>query len=106
MPITEADLAGPKPAKSLLSRGAPLASTAAQLEALRRLPLEKTAHGGDFDKAAAAAGHAPLRPGALEIFQINVGKLCNMTCRHCHVDAGPDRTRENMSRETVDDCLR
>jgi hypothetical protein len=28
-----------------------------------------------------------------------------MTCRHCHVDAGPDRTRENMDRETVDACL-
>ncbi len=41
----------------------------------------------------------------LEILQINVGKLCNMTCRHCHVDAGPDR-REIMTRETVDHCLK
>ena len=29
-----------------------------------------------------------------------------MTCRHCHVDAGPDRVEANMSRETVDACLR
>jgi radical SAM/Cys-rich protein len=47
-----------------------------------------------------------LRPAPLEIFQINVGKLCNMTCRHCHVDAGPDRTDENMDRETAEACLR
>jgi radical SAM/Cys-rich protein len=37
--------------------------------------------------------------------QINLGKLCNMTCRHCHVDAGPDRTAEVMSRETIEACL-
>ena len=45
-----------------------------------------------------------LRPAALEYFQINVGKLCNMTCRHCHVDAGPDR-KEIMTRETMQLCL-
>ncbi|HBH81129.1 MAG TPA: radical SAM protein, partial [Nitrospira sp.] len=38
------------------------------------------------------------------VFQINVGKLCNQTCRHCHVDAGPDRT-EIMSRETAELCV-
>ncbi len=27
--------------------------------------------------------------GAIEIFQMNLGRFCNMTCRHCHVDAGP-----------------
>ncbi|NIP87714.1 MAG: radical SAM protein, partial [Gammaproteobacteria bacterium] len=37
--------------------------------------------------------------------QINVGKLCNQTCRHCHVDAGPDRT-EIMPPDVVDACLR
>jgi radical SAM/Cys-rich protein len=47
-----------------------------------------------------------LHPEQLEIFQINVGKLCNMTCRHCHVDSGPDRVEENMDRATVDACLR
>ncbi len=40
----------------------------------------------------------------IDTLQVNVGKLCNMTCRHCHVDAGPDR-REVMSRETLDACL-
>ena len=38
------------------------------------------------------------------MLQVNVGKVCNQTCRHCHVDAGPDRP-ESMSRETVDLCL-
>jgi radical SAM/Cys-rich protein len=39
------------------------------------------------------------------VLQINVGKLCNQTCRHCHVDAGPDR-REVMPADVVDACLR
>jgi radical SAM/Cys-rich protein len=76
---------------SLVSRGSPLASGAQQLRVLQRLEV------ADFK--------AGIRPAALDIFQINVGKLCNMTCRHCHVDAGPDRTAEMMSRETVDLCL-
>ena len=76
---------------SLVSRGSPLASGAQQLRVLQRLDVS------DFK--------ARIRPAALDIFQINVGKLCNMTCRHCHVDAGPDRTAEMMSRETVDLCL-
>jgi radical SAM/Cys-rich protein len=46
-----------------------------------------------------------LSPTGIDIFQINVGKLCNMTCRHCHVDAGPDRTDQMMDRETVELCL-
>ncbi|MDX6770005.1 MAG: arsenosugar biosynthesis radical SAM protein ArsS [Elusimicrobiota bacterium] len=74
---------------------------ARQLERLASLALPGAAHGGVF---AAAVG-APLRPAALEVFQINLGKLCNMTCRHCHVDAGPDKTVENMDERTVDACL-
>lgn len=41
----------------------------------------------------------------LDVLQINVGKLCNQTCSHCHVDAGPHR-RELMTRETMEACLR
>jgi len=51
-------------------------------------------------------GYQGLYPKQLDVFQINLGKLCNMTCRHCHVDAGPDKVDENMDRETVDACLR
>ena len=47
----------------------------------------------------------PLFTSTLQVLQINVGKLCNQTCQHCHVDAGPDR-RELMSKETFEHCLR
>ena len=43
----------------------------------------------------------PLRRAQTEILQINVGKLCNQTCGHCHVNAGPGR-KEIMTRATVD----
>jgi radical SAM/Cys-rich protein len=43
----------------------------------------------------------PLRHNTTEVLQINVGKLCNLTCNHCHVNAGPKR-KEIMSRETID----
>jgi radical SAM/Cys-rich protein len=99
--LTSAE-AGPKRATTLRSRRSPLAAPAEQLRVLDALPLE----GGDFDAALATAGWPALRPAKLEIFQINVGRLCNMTCRHCHVDAGPDRVRENMDRDTVEACLR
>ena len=46
----------------------------------------------------------PLKPTSLEILQINVGKMCNQVCTHCHVDAGPDR-KEIMTRETMSQCL-
>ncbi|MDQ3633608.1 MAG: arsenosugar biosynthesis radical SAM protein ArsS [Acidobacteriota bacterium] len=45
-----------------------------------------------------------LRTTNVEILQVNVGKLCNQACKHCHVDASPTRT-EIMQRETIDACL-
>jgi radical SAM/Cys-rich protein len=84
---------------SLASRSAPLASTAQQRALLHRLTLAR-----EFDEAAESAGFWPLTPRPPTTLQINVGKLCNQTCRHCHVDAGPDR-REVMSRETMTQCL-
>ena len=74
---------------------------AAQLRLLETLPLPAATSTGPSGRA----GGAELRPAPLEILQINVGRLCNMTCRHCHVDAGPDRVAENMDRETMDLCL-
>ena len=56
-----------------------------------------------FDSALAASGHA-LRRGHPEVLQVNVGKLCNLTCIHCHVNAGPKR-KEIISRETVNRIL-
>lgn len=49
-------------------------------------------------------GQFPLKPDQLHIFQINIGKMCNQTCKHCHVDAGPDR-KEIMTRETMQLCI-
>jgi radical SAM/Cys-rich protein len=66
--------------------------------------LESTQSIPSFDTKIRASGHPELRPSAIEIFQINVGKLCNQTCAHCHVDAGPDR-EEIMTRETMELCL-
>ena len=49
-------------------------------------------------------GLTPLKPTGIEIFQVNIGKMCNQECKHCHVDAGPDR-KEIMTRETMQQCL-
>ncbi|QJR12831.1 hypothetical protein DSM104443_03924 [Usitatibacter rugosus] len=45
-----------------------------------------------------------LRRNALDIVQVNVGYVCNQSCLHCHVNAGPTRT-ETMSLETADQVL-
>src|SRR5436305_13770354 len=42
-----------------------------------------------------------FRRGRPEILQVNVAQLCNLTCVHCHVNAGPKR-KAIMSRETID----
>ncbi|MCU0549597.1 MAG: arsenosugar biosynthesis radical SAM protein ArsS [Leptolyngbya sp. Prado105] len=81
---------------SLLQRRSPLASPEYQHSLLEDLSLNNA----NFAQRVATE----LRPVELEIFQINIGKLCNMTCRHCHVDASPDR-KEIMTRETIDLCL-
>lgn len=56
-----------------------------------------------FDATLADHGLV-LRRSRVEILQINVGKLCNLTCSHCHVNAGPAR-KEIMRRETIDRIL-
>jgi radical SAM/Cys-rich protein len=45
-----------------------------------------------------------LRRARLQTLQVNLGFRCNLSCIHCHVNAGPKRTEE-MSRETVDEVL-
>ncbi len=85
--------------QTLRSRSSPLASAAEQrriLEAADGLPR--------FDRRLAGAGVDTLCATGITVLQINVGKLCNQTCRHCHVDAGPDR-REVMTLETAGICM-
>lgn len=84
---------------TLQKRHASLASTAEQRRTLARVPLPAS-----FEDALEGAGLYPLHATGIEIFQINVGRKCNQTCRHCHVDAGPDRT-EMMPDAVVDRCL-
>ncbi len=45
-----------------------------------------------------------LRAASVDVLQVNVGKLCNQACKHCHVDASPKRT-EIMSVETAEQIL-
>ncbi len=97
---------GPRATKSMKGRRAPLTRPEKQFEVLEAVDVEGGPTGtGQFEQDLSASGWDELTPAELEIVQINLGKLCNMTCRHCHVDSGPDRTEENMDRETVDQCL-
>jgi radical SAM/Cys-rich protein len=57
-----------------------------------------------FEEFVSKVGN-PIQPRAVDIFQLNIGKLCNQTCGHCHVDAGPDRKEENMDKATLEKCL-
>ena len=59
---------------------------------------------GPFQNKLKQSGLYPLRPTGIETFQVNLGKMCNQTCTHCHVDAGPDRT-EIMTKGTMQQCL-
>ncbi len=45
-----------------------------------------------------------LKRGATSTLQINVGLLCNLVCKHCHLDCGPSR-KEVMDRKTMDDVI-
>lgn len=49
--------------------------------------------------------HLDLSPLGIETLQVNITKLCNQACHHCHVDSSPKRT-EQMSKLTVDQCLK
>ena len=57
-----------------------------------------------FQQKLSESGLYPLQPTRLEVFQVNMGKMCNQVCKHCHVDAGPDR-KEIMTMETMLQCL-
>jgi len=87
---------------SLLRQGNPLSQANRQLEI-----LDSPSDGRHATFAEMLNEHdcLPLTSLGIEVLQINVGKLCNQTCTHCHVDAGPDR-RESMSRDTVEAVIR
>jgi radical SAM/Cys-rich protein len=90
--------------KSLSVSGNQLADTFFQLKVLNGKELSQ-AKFTPFAEKIAGVGFERFEPTGIDIFQINIGKLCNQTCAHCHVDAGPDKKVENMSRETLEICL-
>jgi radical SAM/Cys-rich protein len=57
-----------------------------------------------FIRKIAESENKPLTAAGIDILQINIGYTCNLLCRHCHVNAGPDR-KEMMSRQTMQECL-
>jgi len=85
---------------SLKHQGNPLAQARQQL-----VMLAPQNDASRFQTKLRGAGIERLISDRVEILQVNLGKLCNMTCGHCHVDAGPDR-REIMNRSTIDSCIR
>lgn len=85
--------------KSMKASGDRLAEANAQLIILndhKDLP--------EFNTVYKKTGEEYLTAGEINIFQVNIGKMCNQVCKHCHVDAGPDR-KEIMTRETMKLCL-
>lgn len=89
--------------KSLKARQNKLSDTFFQLNVLNGKELKDTTF-PKFSEQIKQAGFTSLKPSQISIFQLNIGKLCNQTCSHCHVDAGPDRT-ENMTRELLEKCV-
>lgn len=86
--------------KSLAAKHHPLSAAARQVQL-----LEDPDHDiPGFQETLERHGIRSLRSTALGTLQVNIGKMCNQTCVHCHVDAGPDR-KERMDRPTMEACL-
>lgn len=88
--------------KSLKARGSELSESEKQLRFLNGELFQSELP--TFKERLIEEHKEGLRPSKLEIFQVNIGYMCNQTCKHCHVDAGPDR-KEIMSREHLQKCL-
>jgi len=89
--------------KTLKSRSHHLADSRFQIEVLN-VSQAGTVEIPTFQEKLNGAGVDRLKSSRVEILQVNLGKMCNQTCKHCHVDAGPDR-KEIMDRETMQLCL-
>ena len=63
--------------------------------------METVSDNSSFGVALDRVGQWPLRRGTVGTLQINVGKVCNQACHHCHVEAGPTRT-ETMTRRPAE----
>lgn len=88
--------------KSLKASGSVLASSDYQLDVLRGISQNQLT---PFQQKMEEVNLFPLKPSVISILQVNLGKMCNQVCRHCHVDAGPDR-KEIMTKEVMRELLR
>lgn len=88
--------------KSLHRRNSALANAKQQLDILANGIFKEELP--TFAEQLKQSQQFPLKPKQLDIFQINLGYMCNQVCDHCHVDAGPDR-KEIMTKETMQHCL-
>ena len=86
--------------RSLQRRGSYLAQAAIQVAVLD----DTNKQVARFEDKLEEHAMYPLRPTGLDILQINLGYMCNLTCEHCHVDAGPTR-KEIMNQEVMQHCL-
>ena len=59
----------------------------------------------DIRPAFAQRLAVPLKAEGIDTLQVNVGYRCNLECKHCHVEAGPQRP-ESMSQQSMRQCLR
>jgi radical SAM/Cys-rich protein len=84
--------------KSLSKQKHSLSETTEQLRLLQSIDLKS------FEENLDAIDLLPLKAQSVDVFQINLGKMCNQVCKHCHVDAGPDR-KEIMTKEVMQLCL-
>jgi len=83
---------------SLAARDSTLSRPKRQLELLEQSGVPA------FHSVLTHHGLPALETERVDVLQVNVGKLCNQTCAHCHVDAGPDR-REVMTRTTAEKVI-
>ncbi len=84
--------------KSLAAQKHKLSESKTQIQVLNNANVKH------FNDTLKSIDLFPLKPTKIDIFQINLGKMCNQVCNHCHVDAGPDR-KEIMTKETMELCL-
>jgi radical SAM/Cys-rich protein len=90
--------------KSLKVLNNPLSNAENQIKVLENQVVENL-NAVQFKDQLKVLNQFPLQPSGLDIFQINIGKMCNQVCKHCHVDAGPDR-KEIMTWDTMELCLK
>jgi radical SAM/Cys-rich protein len=88
--------------KSLKKQNHELSNIDKQLQVLHNGVTDQNLE--SFSSKLKASNLFPLTTTGLDVFQINMGKMCNQVCSHCHVDAGPDR-KEIMTKETLQQCL-